>query len=495
MRKKPRSGGKPHEPRRRSRPSRRWLLTALAPTVLALAAVVWPGGARLSAAAFSFETPECPDAETLCVEAEEVGGIDMASGTAFLQGGVVGVLKPHDMAFRSRELRAFRNEAGQWTRLELDREVELEQPGRRATADHAVVENDTGVAVLTGRVRLSEPPATVTGDRVRLERQPRRSIVDGSGSVPMEMRYEGRQPPQAEEAAPATTGAAGDGEARTARSEATGEGREAAPEPPSAEDGDDGFFSPWWRFYRRNLPGGEPAPEPSPPVPGPSPEPRAPGRPGAGGGSPEGPPGRPDTVVVTAQHAVLERGLRQAHYEGEVYMRRMERHWQVWAETVDLTFGEDRRLQAFRAEGDVRVEQPGRTLTGEQVVSRDAMETLVVTGDAHATQAGEFDLASERIEVYTDVNRGLVRSGDRDRPVRLTLEVGQVVYRLDAERMDRLRASGVARVTLRKLDPMLERTFDTRTAFEQAVRQRLALPEANRHLDTIVEAARRRKEP
>ena len=56
------------------------------------------------------EAPDCPQFESICLQAEREGGIDLRTGTARLEGNVVGVLKKFDLAFQAQVLRAFRNE-------------------------------------------------------------------------------------------------------------------------------------------------------------------------------------------------------------------------------------------------------------------------------------------------------------------------------------------------------------------------------------------------
>ena len=94
--------------------------------------------------------PDCPEYDSLCLQADRSGGVDLKAGTAYLEGNVVGFLKRHDLVFKAQSLKAFRNDNDEWVRLELDREVGVQQPERWATADHAVVENPCSCAMRHG---------------------------------------------------------------------------------------------------------------------------------------------------------------------------------------------------------------------------------------------------------------------------------------------------------------------------------------------------------
>jgi lipopolysaccharide export system protein LptA len=426
--------------------------------------------------------PSCPEAQKICLQADRDGGIDIKSGTAYMEGNVVGVLKQHDLRFRSELLRAFRNERGEWTRLELDQGVELEQPTRRATGDHARIENDTGVADLHGSVTLSEPFTYAEGVQLHLERTPPRSVLTGNLQHRAFLRHEGRVPvsdagafysPDRPEAPPGTEAQVGDPEPGAEPSP----GGAALPEPPAGAPEDEAQ-SP--DFTRR----GE-TPAPSAGEGGPQHPPAAPEEPGVL------PAFLPDTVLVIADEAIYERDLRQAHFSGDVFMQRREMGWKVWAQQVDLEFSEDQRLVRLDAAGNVRIEQPGRVLVAAEVHSQDEMDVLLLSGNARAQQAGQFDLASDRIEVFTSVEKGLVQSEDRQRPIRLTLDVGpSPPYQLTETSLETLRAQGLPELTLAKLAELRDRSFPNRSGFVEALRGLISRQEAELYQATIAEAAR-----
>ena len=420
----------------------------------------WRGAALLFAGALTFSlgtaraqiaVPDCPEAQKICLQADRDGGIDFKAGTAYMVGNVAGVLKQHDLRFRAETLKAFRNELGEWTRLELDQQVELEQPGRRATGDHAVIENDTGVADLTGFVTLSEPFTFAEGETLHLEREPARSVLSGVPSRRVFMRHEGQVPIEDTDAS-------------------------YTPGQPEQDGG------------RESIARLAPAPEATLPpfaVRGPAPPP---GGPASVSGSPAW---LPDTLLVTSDEAIYERDLRRAHFSGDVVMNRREMGWKVWAQKVDLEFSQDQRLIAFNALGDVRIEQPGRVMVADEAHSRDEMNSILLIGNARATQAGQFDLDSDRLEVYTSVQQGLVQSEDRQRPIRLTLDVGTPVpYRLTDGGIAKLRDQGLPNITLDKLLPLREKQYKNRNEFLAALGATLTQTETELYRDAIAESAR-----
>ncbi|MCH8842800.1 MAG: hypothetical protein IID61_07455 [SAR324 cluster bacterium] len=374
--------------------------------------------------------PDCPEYDSLCLQADRSGGVDLKAGTAYLEGNVVGFLKRHDLVFKAQSLKAFRNDNDEWVRLELDREVGVQQLERWATADHAVVENDTGRVELYGRVKMGEESAYIEGEKIVIEQDPERSIIDGGPTKPLLMRYAARSAPANRESAPT--------ESAPTESVPT----ESARNMTGAEDVNGETF--------------------------------------------------PDTILVTARHAIIDNAAGLARYEGNVFMRRVEMGWRVWGDMIELTFSEDQRLTDIHVVGGARIEQPNRILSGDEVVSQNEMEILLLIGNAHARQIGQFDIKSDRIEVYADAERGLVQSKDQQGTLRLTLNFGDVTpHILDTSNVDLLRDQGLPAGTLTKLDAIVGQTFEGRSAFIEAVRPRLSAAEAERFLDTIAAAARK----
>lgn len=206
----------------------------------------------------------------------------------------------------------------------------------------------------------------------------------------------------------------------------------------------------------------------------------------------EGPSARlNDGTQVKAQRAVLEEQGRQLSLTGAVRVDVASRQLAVEAESVTLQFNEDQTLQGFQARGNVVITQPGRRLTGESARSQNRMQTILLLGKAHMQQEGQFDLSSERLEVFTDTKRGAVRSEDRQRPMTLSLDLSAArPWRLDAPGMARLKEQGLPEEILKKLEPILGRAFLSQNAFQQAVSERLAPEEAEQYLTTIASQAK-----
>jgi lipopolysaccharide export system protein LptA len=200
-------------------------------------------------------------------------------------------------------------------------------------------------------------------------------------------------------------------------------------------------------------------------------------------------------VLVWSDKSVLDRGARLAHFTGKVEMRRKELGWVLLGDKVDLEFSEDQRLIRFDAEGDVRIEQPGRVMVADEAHSRNELETILLAGHAKVTRPGEFDLTSDRMEVYADVERGVVQSADQQRPVRLTIDLAKAPpFTLTEAGQDRLRAQGLPPATLAKLEGIRNRPFKGRNEFIEGLRGMLTPREADLYQDVIAEAARGRSE-
>lgn len=194
-------------------------------------------------------------------------------------------------------------------------------------------------------------------------------------------------------------------------------------------------------------------------------------------------------VTVRARTAVLEEGRRTMELSGDVFMEQHARDMLVTAEQLRLEFAADDSLRAFYAQGDVRIQQPERVITADQAQSRNNMETILLMGNANMQQGENFSLSSERMEVYTDSERGLVESGDDSgQPITFSLDTG-TGYRLNQATLDGLEGEGVPAPVRRRLQPLLGQRYGGRDAFAEAVRGRLTPVQAARHLDTIVAAA------
>jgi hypothetical protein len=158
---------------------------------------------------------------------------------------------------------------------------------------------------------------------------------------------------------------------------------------------------------------------------------------------------------------------------------------------VNLRFTEDRKLAGFRAEGGVRIDQPGRTATSDLAFSQNDNKTILLVGRAKLQQQGQFDLASDRIEIYTEADKGVVQSENRQKPMQLTLNMpsAKSSYRLDRNKWSILASKGVPRETLDKLVPLQGRAYNNRDDFVAALGRVLTRNELESHQDSILSQA------
>jgi lipopolysaccharide export system protein LptA len=368
------------------------------------------GWLALSPAFAAVEKPlDCPEFKSLCVQAERSGGIDLKSGTAILEGNVLGYIKAQELTFRAEALKAFRNEKNEWQRLVLDRKVRLRRPGSSAEADHSVVE-PTNV-LLFGNGRMEQSPYSVRAKEILIDDTTGIITARGSAEGPAQIQYETKEDAPAAEQGP--TGAAA------------------------------GVRQP------------------------------------------------PENMLIQAAEAVIEKQARRVRLIGGASIHRWHTDWRLTAQTVVLQFSRDNRLQGFRAEGDVHIVQPERTLNSDVAMSKDDNKIILLIGNASIQQKGEFQLTSDRLEVYTDAQRGVVQSRDRQQPIKLAFDLAeQKALRLDRERVDVLKTQGVPPALLLKLEPMLGKSYPARAAFDTAVRGLLTEAEAQAHLDTIAAHAK-----
>lgn len=212
------------------------------------------------------------------------------------------------------------------------------------------------------------------------------------------------------------------------------------------------------------------------------------GRPAAKQAAPSA--GLGDGTQAWAQRAVMERDTRQLNLTGAVHVNVPVKQISLDAESVTLQFSRQGTVTGFSARGNVQIVQPGRRLNADSARSQYRMQTILLLGKARVQQEGQFDLTSDRMEVFVDARRGAVHSEDRQKPMNFSLDVDALRgWKLDASRLDKLREQGVPDALLKKLAPMEERTFKSQALFEQAVAERLTPEESDRYLSTISKQA------
>ncbi|MBI4082796.1 MAG: hypothetical protein HY423_09315 [Candidatus Lambdaproteobacteria bacterium] len=198
-----------------------------------------------------------------------------------------------------------------------------------------------------------------------------------------------------------------------------------------------------------------------------------------------------DTLLARANEVVLEQKTLQAQLTGAVYVERVEREWRLNARTVNLRFTEERKLAGFRAEGGVRIDQPGRMATADLAFSQNDNRTILLVGRAKLQQQGQFDLSSDRIEIYSEADKGVVQTQDRQKPMRLSLNLpaAKSSYRLDRSKWSILAGQGVPRETLDKLVPLQGRAYGNRDAFLVALGGVLTRTELDAYQERILSQA------
>jgi lipopolysaccharide export system protein LptA len=342
------------------------------------------------------------------LQAEHIGRLDFRSGEAELEGNVIGHVRSQAMMIFGQSAKAYRNEAREWDRILLDREVRITDPDREITADHGIIKREG--AQFSGNVHLAYESAMIDGDELVYERALDRATMRGNPARPLFIQFPAGVDDLAAQADAADEAAADESK---------------------------------------------------------------------------------ELTLAKAQKAVVEQQGRLLTLTGQVRVDIPDRQIHLEAESVILNIAEDNTVTAFQARGDVVIVQPGRRLNSDSARSQNRMQTILLLGKARVRQDNQFDLTSERIEVFTDAKKGTVRSEDRQKPINLSLDVSAGrPYVLDSGKVQGLGDKGVPAATLKKLDPLVGQPFTSQTGFRQAVSKRLTAEEVDLYLNTIVSQAR-----
>ena len=200
---------------------------------------------------------------------------------------------------------------------------------------------------------------------------------------------------------------------------------------------------------------------------------------------------KPDTFLMDAQHAVIDEQRGEIQLTGKASVIRKELDWRVRGNSIRIELDNNNEIEFFRGEGAVVITQPGRTLRADTAISRNNNETILLVGNASIKKQGEFEISSDRLEVYMDAKKGVVQSEQRQKPIKLAFDLAESKpYQLKRSSLDELNGKGVPRITLDKLTPLLGRSFPGRKQFSAAARKLLTDPEAQRFLPTIVNHAK-----
>ena len=197
-----------------------------------------------------------------------------------------------------------------------------------------------------------------------------------------------------------------------------------------------------------------------------------------------------DTLRVVAGQAIVDKKTGTMLLASAVSVVREELDWRLNAQHVRLVFDDQQNLKSFRAEGDVKITQPGRTLQADIAQSRENHRTILLTGNARVAQKGEFELKSNQIEVYADANKGVVQSRKSQEKLTLSFDlVPKNTFVMTRNKISILASRNVPLLTLDKLFPLLDKTYSNRNAFTQAASALLDDEEKSVWLDSIVDQA------
>jgi lipopolysaccharide export system protein LptA len=200
-------------------------------------------------------------------------------------------------------------------------------------------------------------------------------------------------------------------------------------------------------------------------------------------------PAREGTMLL-AQRAELAMNTGQMKLSGNVRIEQGNGKLRMMGQSIVLSLDETSALQAFKMEGNIEIAQPGRIITADRAESRNALRTILLIGNASVKQKGAFDFQSERMEVYTDVGKGVLKSSDEKKPITLTLDLDAgKPYQLKREGMISLADQGLPASLLEKLAPILNRRFESRASLMEAVEDRITPEESEAYLETVAKAA------
>ncbi len=200
-------------------------------------------------------------------------------------------------------------------------------------------------------------------------------------------------------------------------------------------------------------------------------------------------PAREGTMLL-AQRAEMEMNTGQLKLSGNVRIEQGNGKLRMMGQTIELSLDETSALQSFKMEGNIEIAQPGRVITADRAESRNGLRTILLIGNASVKQKGAFDFQSDRMEVYTDVEKGVLKSSDEKKPITLTLDLDAgKPYQLKREGMISLADQGLPASLLEKLAPILNRRFESRASLMEAVEDRITPEESEAYLETVAKAA------
>ena len=375
------------------------------------------------------EKPKCPQFKTLCIQAKQDVVMDQNLGIAEFRGGVLGKYTPQDMWFQADTVRAFRMGKQEWSRLEMVGEVHMEQPGALAQADHARMDPDR--VVLTGNAILNQPPQIVEGYEIVLNQNPNKVVVRASVDPQKDQK-------------PAHL---------------------LYVEPPKDQVS-----------LKENSTEGQPEEAGQTQV-----QPEAPQSPQVS-----------ERIEATAQELVFDEITREVVLTGNVHLTQASEQMEIRTQALRIRFDEEQQFQDFRAEGGVRISQPGRELQSDIAVSQKEKNTILLIGNARIQSSDGSKLQSDQIEVYTDAEKGVVKSEESKKPLSLSFQLQREQkrdYSLTRMALTKLSGKGVPNSILDRLAPLVDQRFTEEHLFEKEVMALLEPEEQKLFLTLILEAA------
>lgn len=434
--------------------------------------------------------PNCPPDKDLCVQADRTGGIDLKTGVANLEGNVRGLMRSRQLTFRSDTLAAYRDGGKEWRRLVLDQNVHITQRDEVSESDHGVLTRDE--VHLSGHVRMRQQDLRLQGDDALIRADGSRTVVRGSPMSlqmrrallppPEEGSHEAKSPAKAGPGAPAP-GAAPKGQPAGASQAGAVGGRGSVPatEPRGTGPGAQAVIPPSAPAAGQPAGAHEAAEAPQAAA--------VPGKAAAMGAKAAAEPTEPITTTLSAEKAVLEGTPKHAELTGNVHVVQSDGSLDMRAQEVTLQFTADSKLKSFRAQGNVVITQPDRRISADFAQSEDDLKTILLVGNATMQQTGQFELKSARMVVYADARKGILQSGNQQKPITLSMDLSKQTFELTQASMIKLSEKGLPSAVLNKLTPLIGHAYDSREAFRKAVADHLSKSEAGTYSDLIADTA------
>ncbi|MDT8446435.1 MAG: LptA/OstA family protein [bacterium] len=131
-------------------------------------------------------------------------------------------------------------------------------------------------------------------------------------------------------------------------------------------------------------------------------------------------PGEYSQVKGQASEILLFEAVRKAVLQGAVALRDEEEMADLSAQRLVLFLDQNDELEEITASGGFRMAQPGRKSKSDRAVLDYRKRIVTLLGNAEVSQVDEGRVEGDRIEMYMDVDKGLVQ-GKHRQPVRIEI--------------------------------------------------------------------------